>query len=152
MISPTRRLAAIVPHCDQETRDGDALRCNRTGAELYAADVYCGLPTGGAVDAVADAFSWLAREQVPVINVSLVGAPNLMLENVRRAQRREIGEEQRRREVDHPVEPVKRTGDSRTSRLSFTPADMAAMQVGASGSLRRGSLSLSLCDGEGSRG
>jgi subtilisin family serine protease len=52
------------------------------GAELYAADVYCGLPTGGAVDAVADAFSWLAREQVPVINVSLVGPPNVMLENV----------------------------------------------------------------------
>jgi subtilisin family serine protease len=52
------------------------------GAELYAADVYCGLPAGGAVDAVADAFSWLAREQVPVINVSLVGPPNLMLENV----------------------------------------------------------------------
>jgi subtilisin family serine protease len=52
------------------------------GAELYAADVYCGLPTGGAADAVAEAFAWLAREQVPVINVSLVGPPNLMLENV----------------------------------------------------------------------
>ena len=46
------------------------------GAELYAADVYCGLPTGGAADAVADAFSWLARERVAVINVSLVGPPN----------------------------------------------------------------------------
>jgi len=52
------------------------------GAELYAADVYCGLPTGGAVDAIADAFAWLAREQVAVINVSLVGPPNLMLETV----------------------------------------------------------------------
>jgi subtilisin family serine protease len=52
------------------------------GAELYAADVYCGVATGGAVDAVADAFSWLAREEVPVINVSLVGPPNVMLENV----------------------------------------------------------------------
>jgi subtilisin family serine protease len=52
------------------------------GAELYAADVYCGLPTGGAVDAVADAFAWLAREAVPVINVSLVGPPNLMLQQV----------------------------------------------------------------------
>jgi subtilisin family serine protease len=52
------------------------------GSELYAADVYCGLPTGGAVDAVADAFSWLVREHVPVINVSLVGPPNVMLENV----------------------------------------------------------------------
>lgn len=52
------------------------------GSELYAADVYCGLPTGGAVDAVADALAWLAREHVPVINVSLVGPPNVMLENV----------------------------------------------------------------------
>lgn len=52
------------------------------GSELYAADVYCGLPTGGAVDAVADALAWLVRERVPVINVSLVGPPNVMLENV----------------------------------------------------------------------
>jgi subtilisin family serine protease len=52
------------------------------GAELYAADVYCGSPIGGAADAVADAFSWLARERVAVINVSLVGPPNLTLEAV----------------------------------------------------------------------
>lgn len=55
------------------------------GAELYVADVYCGAPTGGALDAVADAFAWLAREQVPVINVSLVGPANKMLEQVIRA-------------------------------------------------------------------
>src|SRR6201999_3074847 len=52
------------------------------GSDLYAADVYCGLPTGGAVDAVADALAWLVRERVPVINVSLVGPPNAMLESV----------------------------------------------------------------------
>ncbi|TLY64133.1 MAG: hypothetical protein E6K52_02550 [Gammaproteobacteria bacterium] len=52
------------------------------GSELYAADVYCGVPTGGAVDAVADAFAWLVRERVPVINVSLVGPPNVMLERI----------------------------------------------------------------------
>ena len=52
------------------------------GSELYAADVYCGLPTGGAVDAVADALAWMVREHVPVINVSLVGPPNSLLENV----------------------------------------------------------------------
>ena len=52
------------------------------GAALYAADVYCGVPMGGAVDAVADAFAWLARERVPIINVSLVGPANAMLENV----------------------------------------------------------------------
>ncbi len=52
------------------------------GSELYAADVYCGLATGGAVDAVVDALAWLVREHVPVMNVSLVGPPNSMLENV----------------------------------------------------------------------
>lgn len=52
------------------------------GAELYAADVYCGTATGGAVDAVADAFAWLARERVPVINISLVGPANGLLEQV----------------------------------------------------------------------
>lgn len=52
------------------------------GAELYAADVYCGLATGGAVDAVADAFAWMSRERVPVINVSLVGPPNGLLEQI----------------------------------------------------------------------
>lgn len=52
------------------------------GSELYSADVYCGSATGGAVDAVADALAWLVRERVPVINVSLVGPPNAMLENV----------------------------------------------------------------------
>jgi subtilisin family serine protease len=52
------------------------------GAELFAADVYCGLGTGGAVDAVVDAISWIARARVPVINVSLVGPPNTTLENV----------------------------------------------------------------------
>lgn len=52
------------------------------GAALYAADVFCGRPTGGAVDDVAEAFGWLMREQVPVINVSLVGPPNRTLESI----------------------------------------------------------------------
>ncbi len=52
------------------------------GAQLYSADVYCGLGTGGAVDAVVNAFGWLVRERVPVINVSLVGPANRMLEQV----------------------------------------------------------------------
>jgi hypothetical protein len=52
------------------------------GSELYAADVYCGLPTGGAAEGVAEAFSWLVQEKVPVINVSLVGPPNRLLERV----------------------------------------------------------------------
>jgi subtilisin family serine protease len=51
-------------------------------AELYAADVFCGRPTGGAVDALVGALGWLQQEKVPVINVSLVGPKNAMLERV----------------------------------------------------------------------
>jgi hypothetical protein len=55
------------------------------GAELFAADVYCGLPAGGAVDAVVEGIAWIAHERVPVINVSLVGPPNVALEHAVRA-------------------------------------------------------------------
>ena len=58
------------------------------GAELYSADVYCGLATGGAVDAVADAFAWLARERVPVINISLVGPANGLARTIDPARHR----------------------------------------------------------------
>lgn len=51
-------------------------------AELHVFDVYCGAPGGGAVDALADAFASMVRERVPVVNVSLVGPPNRMLETV----------------------------------------------------------------------
>ena len=51
-------------------------------ATLFAADVYCGAPTGGNVVALAGAFAWLAAEGVRVINVSLVGAPNAALERI----------------------------------------------------------------------
>jgi len=52
------------------------------GAALYAADIYCDSPTGGSADRIAQALAWLAREQVPVINLSLVGPPNQALERV----------------------------------------------------------------------
>lgn len=52
------------------------------GAPLYAADVYCGKPAGGAVDAIAEGLAWLAAEHVPVINVSLVGPSNILLQQV----------------------------------------------------------------------
>ena len=52
------------------------------GAELYAADVYCGAPSGGATDAVVGALAWLLRERVPVINISLVGPANVALEQI----------------------------------------------------------------------
>lgn len=55
------------------------------GAELYAADIYCDRPTGGAMDDIADAIAWIVGERVPVINVSLVGPKNGLLESVVRA-------------------------------------------------------------------
>jgi hypothetical protein len=51
-------------------------------AELFAADVYCGRPTGGAVDTLVAAFGWMVQQRVAVINVSLVGPKNAMLERV----------------------------------------------------------------------
>ncbi len=54
----------------------------RPGAELYAADVFCGRPTGGAVDALVAALGWLVQQKIPVINISLVGPRNVMLEKV----------------------------------------------------------------------
>jgi subtilisin family serine protease len=51
------------------------------GAELYAADVYCGEPVGGAVDSIVAALGWLVERNIPVINVSLVGPPNFLLEH-----------------------------------------------------------------------
>jgi subtilisin family serine protease len=55
------------------------------GAKLYAADVYGPGPTGGSADAIVHALAWMAREGVPVVNISLVGPPNLTLEAAVRA-------------------------------------------------------------------
>lgn len=51
-------------------------------SELFAADIYCGAPTGGAVTGLAQALAWLSRERVAVINLSLVGPPNALLQRL----------------------------------------------------------------------
>jgi subtilisin family serine protease len=51
------------------------------GAELYSADVYCGQPIGGAADSIVAALGWLVGQNIPVINVSLVGPANFPLEH-----------------------------------------------------------------------
>ena len=56
------------------------LGASAAGTQLLAADVYCGRPEGGNVEAVVQALAWLAREQVGVINISLVGPANRVLE------------------------------------------------------------------------
>lgn len=48
------------------------------GAELYAADVFCG-KAGGSVAMLALALDWMASRQVAVVNISLVGAKSLLL-------------------------------------------------------------------------
>ena len=48
------------------------------GAELYAADVFCGNP-GGSIALLSISLDWMARENVPVINISLVGAKSVLL-------------------------------------------------------------------------
>ncbi|HZT54991.1 MAG TPA: S8 family serine peptidase [Burkholderiaceae bacterium] len=50
------------------------------GVALYAADIYCGQAAGGAVESLALALAWMAREKVAVINVSLVGPANRVLQ------------------------------------------------------------------------
>lgn len=57
-----------------------AFRGAQPAAGLWAADVVCNAATGGSVQAIAQALAWLAGEQVAVINISLVGPPNALLE------------------------------------------------------------------------
>lgn len=49
-------------------------------ARLYVADIYGGSPVGGASSAMTRALAWLASERIPVINVSLVGPRNRIVE------------------------------------------------------------------------
>ncbi|MCC6788508.1 MAG: S8 family serine peptidase [Hyphomonadaceae bacterium] len=58
------------------------IRTAAPGARIYAADIYGGAPTGGASSALARALGWLATENVAVINVSLVGPRNRVVEAV----------------------------------------------------------------------
>ena len=51
-------------------------------AMLYAGDAYCDEATGGSVEAVARELAWLAGRRVAVVNVSLVGPPNQILQRL----------------------------------------------------------------------
>ncbi|MDP3801398.1 S8 family serine peptidase [Brevundimonas sp.] len=59
------------------------------GGELYAADVYGGARAGGSSTGLVQALAWMAENRVPVVNVSLVGPRNAVVEAaVRRATAR----------------------------------------------------------------
>ncbi len=46
---------------------------------LYAANLWCGNAVGGTTSSLVNALAWMARQQVPVINISLVGPDNPVL-------------------------------------------------------------------------
>lgn len=50
------------------------------GTTLYAADVYGGRASGGDSTALARALAWMVQNRVPVVNVSLVGPRNALVE------------------------------------------------------------------------
>lgn len=50
------------------------------GATLYAADAFAGAPTGGSAADIARAIAWLVDKDVPVINISIAGPKNALLE------------------------------------------------------------------------
>lgn len=59
------------------------------GAALLVADVYGGDPTGGSSTALAQALAWMVEQRVAVVNVSLVGPRNALVERaVARARAR----------------------------------------------------------------
>ena len=49
------------------------------GAQLLVADVYGGVSGNGSAIAIANAIDWLAARGARVINISLVGPPNLLI-------------------------------------------------------------------------
>jgi hypothetical protein len=60
----------------------DEFRGYIPGAKLFAADVYGGQPGGGSVVEIARALDWLAANNVAVVNISLAGPDNKLLEQV----------------------------------------------------------------------
>jgi hypothetical protein len=50
------------------------------GHALLVADIYCGSPANGSAVAIARALAWLGARGVHVVNLSLVGPPNPLLE------------------------------------------------------------------------
>lgn len=61
------------------------------GAALFVADVYGGSPSGGSSTGVARALAWLLQNEVMVVNISLVGPRNALVEAaVRRAAARGV--------------------------------------------------------------
>ena len=82
---PALAHARIVDHgCAKPagSRHGTAVAARLVDGDsdtLYAADLWCSDTVGGATSNLVDALGWMAREHVPVINISLVGPDNPVL-------------------------------------------------------------------------
>jgi subtilisin family serine protease len=63
---------------------GEGFESVLPGATVYAADIFCG-HGGGALSRLAVELDWMAREQVAVVNISLVGAKSVLLTGLVRA-------------------------------------------------------------------
>ena len=61
---------------------GDRFSSALPRATLYAGDAYCDAATGGSVEAIARELAWMARMRVAVVNISLVGPANQILQRV----------------------------------------------------------------------
>ncbi len=80
-IALERAFAGVAPTPDAHgTAVASLLLEAAPGARLVAADIYGGAPTGGASSALVRALAWLEQEDVRVINVSLVGPRNRIVE------------------------------------------------------------------------
>jgi hypothetical protein len=66
-------------------RHGTAVAARLGATELYAADLYCGDAAAGSAEGLAAALAWLAQSRVPVVNLSLVGPPDRLLERAVRS-------------------------------------------------------------------
>ena len=63
---------------------GDGFESVIPGATLYASDIFCG-HGAGSLSLLALELDWMAREKIPVVNVSLVGAKSVLLTALVRA-------------------------------------------------------------------
>ena len=62
--------------------EAEAFRSALPRATLYAGDAYCDEATGGSVEAIARELAWMAQMRVAVVNISLVGPPNQILQRL----------------------------------------------------------------------
>jgi len=71
--------------------DAGVFKGGDPGAALLVADIYGGRAAGGSVTALASALAWMVERHVAVVNISLVGPRNALIERaVSAAQRRGV--------------------------------------------------------------